>query len=369
MKGIRFVTSVGLIFSLLLALFGPPFQIAQAAALTGMSATLSTLKISTVANQTILFTLSATGGGIAAGETITLTYDSDFAIPVALDFEDIDVSTDATPDGVCDTGDTELTLAAAASGTTWGAIDTSTTVITITSGTGTIAASVEVCVEIGTNAESVITGIERITNATTAASRNLTLGGTNGDTGTIVITTVTDDVVVATATVAASLSFSISDNDIFFGTLSTSASKWADNTADGNATAAVAHTLIAGTNSTSGYTITVQGATLTSTGTPGDTITAMGTEAVLDPSGDVEQFGLRITAAGGSGAVDTNYDNTPADTYFYGANATTTDVIATSAGVSADTTYSLYYAANIASSTEAHTDYTASLTYVATGNF
>ena len=43
--------------------------------------------------------------------------------------------------------------------------------------------------------------------------------------------------------------------------------------------------------------------------------------------------------------------------------------IAASATESASTTFSLYYAANIASNTEAHPDYTASLTYIATGNF
>src|SRR3989338_8740480 len=165
------------------------------------------------------------------------------------------------------------------------------------------------------------------------------------------------------------LTFTVSDNDIFFGSLSPSASQWADNTADGSTTAVVAHTLTAATSSTNGYTITVQGATIASTGTPADTITAMGTEAALD-TGEVEQFGLRITASGGDGAVDTNYDDTPANSYFYGANATTSDEIATDAnGDDVSTTYSLYYAANIATTTEAHSDYQAALTYVITGNF
>ena len=177
---------------------------------------------------------------------------------------------------------------------------------------------------------------------------------------------VVPQVTMASGGVAPTLTFSVSDNDIFFGTLSVTASQWADNTADGSTTAVVAHTLTAATSSTSGYTITVQGATLTSTGTPADTITAIGDpSAALNPT--TEQFGLRITASGGSGAVSSPYNH--ASNYAYAANATTTDVIATSATNSTDTTYSLYYAANIATTTEAHSDYQAALTYVITGNF
>ena len=186
---------------------------------------------------------------------------------------------------------------------------------------------------------------------------------TNIDTYTVIPQITTDDGVSPPT-----LTFSVSDNDIFFGTLSSSASQWADNTADGSTTAAVAHTLTASTNATNGYTITVKGATLTSTSTPGDTITAMGTEATLTTG--QEEFGLRITSSGGNGTVNTDYDNTPANSYFYGATASTTDVIATDAdGDDISTTYSLYYATDIATTTEAHTDYQATLTYVATGNF
>ena len=99
---------------------------------------------------------------------------------------------------------------------------------------------------------------------------------------------------------------------------------------------------------------------------PADTITAMATEATLTTG--QEEFGLRITSSGGSGAVDTVYDDTPANSYALVTSAFP-DTIATSSGVSATTTYSLYYAANIGASTEAHTDYSSSLTYIATGNF
>lgn len=358
-------TTLTLILALLVLLY--PASVVNAAALTNMKATLSTLKIDTDADQEIMF---RTPTGLAADETIILTYDSDFATTDVV-VTDIDLSWQASPDGVCSTGDTEMALVAGApSGVSMGFVNTSSTVLTFTNGSVAVAAGGEICIQIGTNAAG--PGVNMIHNATTADSFDLVISGTIGDndTGTIVITTVTDDTVVTSATVAASLSFAITgDLGIGFGTLSSSASRWANDAETGSASAVVAHTLTAGTNSTGGYTITVKGATVTSTGTPGDTITAMGTEQTLTPA--QEEFGLRITSAGGTCAnsEDGDYDNSPADSYFYGATVSTTDVIATCGDASATTTYSLYYAANIAANTEAHTDYTASLIYVATGNF
>lgn len=359
---IKFV-ALTLILTLLVLLY--PTSSVNAAAMTYMKATLSTLKIDTDADQEIMF---RTPTGLAADETIILTYDSDFATTDVV-VTDIDLSWQASPDGVCSTGDTEMALVAGApSGASMGFINTSSTVLTFTNGSVAVASGGEICIQIGTNAAG--PGVNMIHNATTANSFDLVISGTIGDndTGTIVITTVTDDTVVTSATVAASLSFGITgDLAIGFGTLSASASRWANDAETGSGSAVIAHTLTAGTNSTSGYTITVKGATLTSTGTPGDDITAMGTEQTLTTA--QEEFGLRITSSGGNGAVDGDYDDDPSDSYFYGATVSTTDVIATCGSASGTTTYSLYYAANIATNTEAHTDYTASLTYVATGNF
>ena len=177
--------------------------------------------------------------------------------------------------------------------------------------------------------------------------------------------------VIAQVTLAggggATLTFSMpADVIIGFGNLSVSGSRWATADSLGAGTATSAHTITASTSSTSGYTITVNGATLKSTGSPSDTITAMATEATLTTG--QEEFGLRITASGGSGTVDSVYDDTPANSYALVTSAFP-DTIASSSGASTDTTYSLYYAANISALTEAHTDYSSSLTYVITGNF
>jgi len=205
------------IISTLMAFLLPPASVVHAAALTNMSDTQTTLTKSTVANHTILFTTST---GVAAGETITLTFDSDMSIAADLDYEDLDISFEAAGgDDVCDTGDTELTLAGAASGATWAAVRTSATVITFTSDTGTIAAGCQVCVEIGTNAEEVATGVEQITNGSTAQSYTLAIGGTMTDSGSIEIYALDDDSVAVTATVNPSLTFTITDVAIGFGTL------------------------------------------------------------------------------------------------------------------------------------------------------
>ena len=323
----------------------PPAPVVNAAALTAKSDTLSTLAASTVANHDILFT---TPTGITAGQTITVTFPAGWTMG-SVAFGDMDLLDDAV----------DVTLAAICTTTTWG-VAVAGQVITFTSCTGTMAAASVVRIKIGTNATG---GTNKITNPT-AGSQTISLAA-GGDTGDIVVNIIADDSVDVTATVPASLIFTVTGTSLEFGTLSTSASTWADASA-GSTTAVVGTTLEAGTNSTSGYAITINGATIASTGTPADTITAMATEAVLATAS--EQFGIRITSSGGSGVVDTVYDNTAADTYAL-VTADFPDTIAACATQSATTTYSVYYAANIASNTEAHIDYTTTLTYVATGNF
>jgi len=353
----RFITNCSLIVALVFMLVGGVVpNTAYAAALTDKSDTLSSLKDSTVSNHTILFT---TPTGVAAGETITLTLTS-FSATSTLDFEDLDLSIEASGgDGVCDTGDTEKTLAASASGATWGAERTSATVITFTSGTDTIAAGAEVCVEVGTGAEEGATGVEQITNPT-AGSYTLDIGGTMTDSGSVAISILSDDQVSVSATVDESLTFTISDNSIGFGTLSASDDFFATGDTNGSATEVEAHTLVVGTNATNGYTMTLNGATLTS---GSDTITAIGSSNTASSAG-TEQFGLRIDESGGSGVVSAPY----ADTGFAFDTAAFPDQVASAAGASANTTYSVRYLANITPSTEAGA-YTATLTYVATANF
>lgn len=340
----RFIASIYLVFALVFVLAGG-VQVAYAAAITSASDTLSSSKVSTLANHDIQFTSPT---GVASGQTIIITFPSDFSIPAALDFEDMDV----LDDGV------NVTLAATPSGATWGAVRTSGTVITLTNGTTAVAGGSVIRIRIGTNAVSGVTGVEQITNTTTNGSKVIAISGTFTDTGNITVNILTDDQVAVTADVAQSLTFSISDNTIEFGTLSASAATFADD-AGGNATEVEAHNLIVGTNAANGYTMTVNGTTLTS-----GSFTIATTSANTTSSVGSEQFGLRMTASGGTGAVSVPY----AASGFAFDSLNFPDEVVAATGASANTTYSVRYIANIAANTEAGA-YSATLTYVATANF
>lgn len=342
---IRVVTSLYLVLGMLMLTGGG--TVAYAAAITSASDTLSSSKVSTLANHDIQFT---TPTGVASGQTIIITFPADFSIAAAMDFTDMDVLDDAV----------NATLAAAPSGATWGAVRTSGTVITLTNGTTAVGAGSVIRVKIGTNATNQSTGVRQITNTTTNGSKAIAISGTFTDTGNITVTILTDDQVAVTATVDQSLTFSISDNTIGFGSLSASAACYAQGTAGCSASEVEAHNLIVGTNAGSGYTMTVNGTTLTS---GAFTITAIGSTNTASSFGN-EQFGLRMTATGGSGTVSAPY----AAAGFAFDTAAFPDQVASATGASANTTYSARYLANIGSATEAGA-YTATLTYVATANF
>ncbi len=354
------ITNVVLMFMFVcVTSFTPYFtKVAEAASLTAMSDRLSPAtgatnaeKASTVANHTITFT---TPTGVASGQTIILTFDNSTSIPAPLDFTDIDL----TDDGV------DVTLAAAPAAATWGVVRTSGTVITFTNGTTAVAGGSVIVIEIGTNATTGATGDQQITNGS-AGTTLLYISGTFTDTGTIGIPIVSDDVVVVNALVVPSISFALSDNTVFFGNLRTAGACFAQGTDPGAVTCPTtteteAFNITAGTNATSGYVITAQGATLTS---GANTITPLAVNTASSPA--TEQFGVRATASGGSGAVQAPF---AASGYAWTPTASTAVTLASVGGPSATTTYSLRYLANIDAVTEAGT-YTANHTYVATATY
>lgn len=348
MKKINTITGLGLIAVMFPLLMGPFAQIAYAAAITSASDTLSSQKVSTLANHDIQFTSPT---GVAASATIIITFPADFSIAAAMDFTDMDVLDDTV----------NVTLAAAPSGTTWGAVRTSATVVTLTNGTAAVAAASVIRIKIGTNATNQSTGVRQITNTTTTGSKVIAISGTFTDTGNITVNILADDQVAVTATVDQSLTFTINDVAVGFGSLSTSAACFASPTPACSGTEIEAHTLIVGTNASNGFTMTVQGATLTA---GAFTITAIGGTNSASSVG-TEQFGLRMTATGGVGTVTSPY---AAAGFAYAGTASTASQVASATGASANTTYSVRYIANIASNTEAGA-YTATLTYVTTANF
>jgi hypothetical protein len=222
---------------------------ASAAALTVLKDTMTRQTPSIASDHTIQL-VSPTG--VAGAATLVVTFQSDFAIPVALDFEDVDLSFDATPDGDCATGNTDLVLAAAPSGTDWGVVDTSTTVLTFTNGSAAVAAGSEICIEVGTNATSGAAGVEQITNPTSSGSFLISFSGSFGDTGSLAIPVVesggTDsDQVVVTATINSSITHTLSSNACALGSLT-----------PGSATVdTCSYTSAVATNATDGYVSTI----------------------------------------------------------------------------------------------------------------
>ncbi|HNW71648.1 MAG TPA: hypothetical protein PKZ36_00460 [Candidatus Paceibacterota bacterium] len=325
-------------------------QFATASALTSLKDTLTSEKASTVANHTIVFT---TPTGVAASQTIILTFDNGTTFTSGLDFTDIDLADDGT----------EVTLAATATGTTWG-VSAASPVITFTNGSTVVAAGSVITIKIGTNASSGGTGDKQIINGASGTTK-LVITGTFTDTGTIAIPIIADDTVVVNAVVQPIISFTLSDNTIYFGNLSSSVNCFAQGTDPGNVTCPItseaeAFKITAGTNATSGYVITVQGGTLTS---GLNTITPLASNTPSAPT--TEQFGIRFNASGGSGTVTAPY---AASGYAFTATTSSAVQIASSSAVSDTTTYSARYLANISTSTEAGI-YTASHTYVATATF
>ncbi|MCU0678136.1 MAG: hypothetical protein MUF19_00940 [Candidatus Pacebacteria bacterium] len=161
-----------------------------------------------------------------------------------------------------------------------------------------------------------------------------------------------------------SITFSISDNAIGFGTLLPGGTRYATGNSVGAGTdSAAAHTISVSTNATDGYVMYLSGSTLTCATCGGATVSSVGGTAAA-PSVGTEQFGLRATVVSGTGIVSAPYNgaNWALDT------AAFPDTFATGAGDDVTTDFGIRYMSNIASNSEAGS-YTAQLTYIVTSTF
>jgi len=344
--------TVGLLVILVVFVMGFPLHTARAADLTSEKDTLSTLTASTAANHEIVFTMSASGGGVGTGETLTITFPASFASGLnGIDFGDIDMN---------DGG--EKTLAGTCSDATWGAA-VATRTITFTSCTDTIDASDTVTIQIGTNAAA---GDTQITNPAAGNDLEIAIAGDNGDTGALAISIIADDSVAVSAQVDPTITFSISDVVIGFGDLSSSTGRWATGTtgtdASDPATPTAAHTMQIATNADNGWAITYNGATLTS---GSNTIDVASVDEDSDGTQNSEEFGIGASTNGDS-TVATGYLR-DGDADFTFVASTTTTLISESAPTATET-ISMSYLANITGDTEAG-DYSTSITYIATATF
>ncbi len=341
------IVSFGLVLAMLAILVGPPLQVALAAALTAKSDTMSSSKVSTVSSHTIKFTTPT--GAADSTDTIIITFPTDF------DFTSKAISSVTFTHGATTGSENTETLAATPSATAWGAVfsGTANRVFTLTAptdgvGAAAVAASDKVIITYN-NTNS--------TNPTTSGSKTISISGTFGDTGDILVQILTDDQVAVSGTVSESISFSLSANSVALGTLSTSA------------VTSGTHTVTVATNAASGMVLTYAGTTLTS---GGNTVTAMSTAAAS--SVGTEQFGINAkdnatpnvgaecTGTAPVAAAATGYST--ADSFKFVTGET---VISASAGINS-TTCTISYIANIAGATEAGS-YTTTLTYTATATF
>jgi hypothetical protein len=325
-------------------------QNVSAAALISLSDEMSSQKISTASSHKIKFTTPT--GTSAAGATIVVTFPADF------NFTGKAIGSVTFTHGATTGAEASEPLLAAPSATAWGAVfsGTQSRVLTLTAPTDGIGTAA-----LAPNDKVILTYTSaNAINGSTATSYNVTVTSSFGDSGSILVNLLTDDQVLVSATVPQSLTFSISDNTIGFGALTSASARFATGDTNGGAAEAEAHNIIVGTNAANGYSVNLSGTTLTY---GGNTITAIGASNVASAPG-TEQFGLRMTASGGTGVVSAPY----AAAGFAFDSAAFPDQVASASGASADTTYSVRYLANIGSATEAGS-YSAALTYTATANY
>jgi hypothetical protein len=166
---------------------------------------------------------------------------------------------------------------------------------------------------------------------------------------------------VCATIVPQSITFSINNNAISFGAVTSSALKYA-NTGSGSGTDTTAFSIDVTTNAPGGYALYMQGdppkkgsAVITAIG---------GTPAT--PSIGTKAFGLRAVATGGTGTVSSTYSGSG---FAYDADANTATTLASeSTGDNVTTTYAVHAVASIDALLDSG-DYSANITYIATGSF
>lgn len=346
--------------SLLLWSTGFPtfFRLVEAASITTASDTLSDSDVSVPSNHTIRFT---TPSGIIAGQTILVTFPAGFTLPTGLDFNDLDVTDDGS----------EITLADSPSGATWGVATTSTTIELTTSGSNVSSSSV-IVIEIGTHATSGTTGDTRIVNPT-AGSYVITVGGSMVDSGSFRVA-ILDDVVVS-ASVDTNFSFTVGGVDAAFSVNGTST------TATSTATTIPFGTLAPGAISTLAQDLTV-----TTNASNGFAVTVYQSSNLLSSTGaDIDGFidGAYTDTPTSWAHPSTNPSSentwghwglTSGDPDLFGSNlwvaaSSTPRTVFSHNSVTNASTTRVGYQAEISPLQEAGTDYTTTLTYIATPTF
>ncbi len=350
----------------------PTLRFAEAANVTSYSDTLSDSAPSAVSNHTISF---VTPTGFVAGDTITLTFQSGFTGIGSLVAQDLDLYASGTERDLID---------GAASGSDWN-VTAAGQVIDIESGTDTIGAGATVTIEIGTNATNGGTGTNQITNPTAGSySIDVTFGASDaGRTLVAIVNTVT-----VTASVDTIFNFTVNgvnsglnvNSDTTTGTSTSTTIPFGELVADTPST--LAQDLVVNTNAANGFVVTVQTDQQLKSATNADIDGFIDGSYITSPevwTGPSPTIGQEETY--GHWGITSNDDTIGADIFdvlgsgqrYLSASTTPVEIfsndgpaIGTQDGVG---TTRVGYTVEISALQEAGTDYTATLTYVATPVF
>lgn len=359
------LTNTVLIITLSVGMLVP--ALTNAATLTSAADTMSNEKVSANSDHTFTWTSVA---AYAANDTITITSST---------------ANNYTSAGSWVVGDFQLTMTGGTNGTsatnpvavassgpscsagagnytvTYTNSTSPSFVITLCSSFGTTSTTSAVTFKI-----KGATGTGTLTNKSSAVASTLwtiTNGVGNTDSTTVAGVIITDNVVVVSATVNPTLTFSLGATTVSLGTLTT------------GTTGTGQHTLLAATNGSGGLAITYSGTTLTATG---GTIAAYGASAVV-PAAGTAGYGINlkantspsvassdnpITNAGATCTAATPYNSVNEFAFVGGSTITSL----ASAGGAADCTFRVSYIANISSVTPSGS-YSSSISYIATGTF
>jgi len=369
------VAAVAIMALTLWSLGGPSLRFAEAANVTHFSDTLSDSAPSTGSNHTFVYNAP---NGVEAGGEVVLTFPASFGNIAALGVEDFDLTVNGSP----------VTLAGSANLTTWG-VSTTTTSITFTSDTGTIASSATVTIAVGTNASTGGTGNTRITNPGSINSYEINLTSGQNDTGSTRVAIVAP--VEVTASVDTLLSFTVAGlgaGETINGTTTTGSST---STAipfgqlrAGMATT-VAQELSVATNASNGFVVTVQvdGQLVSATGADidgfADGAYTSSPTVWSGPTGSIGNewtyghWGITTNDDTVSAGMDDDFDVGGSGNRYVSASTTPVEVFrhngpADGSEPSVGQTQ-VGYQVQISALQEAGDDYSATLTYVATPVF
>ena len=287
-------------------------------------------------------------------------------------------------------GTSNFTLADTASGATWGATTSGDIVVTFTSGTATMATSTVVNIEIGDNATTGATGDSYIQNPTKSAAAGVadiytvSIGGTNPNSGDILIAVV--EGVAVSVTIDESLSFSVTsttnaDCDTAFSVLagpdSTASTVPFGTQSSANTFVHACQDLAISTNASSGYAVTAQtntslksGSNLINSGTCDGTCN----ETATDTWGTATNNGFAYSSTGTDSVITATTDYRT----FACIGATTTNClpggvetaqnVMTNASPVSNSTATIEYKLSF-SGTQAAGTYSNTVTYIATPTF